>query len=123
MGFLKDIRTLSKMGKEQQARMDVKGSMAQMQSMLDSLATQPIPEGAGVQAVATVVSARDTGALLNTQLVVEVELTVLLPSGVPVPVTRTLPISPLHLARLQPGGQVDVRLDPADPAGTLVIVF
>lgn len=123
MGFFKDIRTLSKMGKEQQKKMDVAGSMAQMKSTLDALVTQPIADGAGVQASATVVSARDTGAQLNMQQVVEVELTVLLPSGVPVPVTRTMPVSPLHAARLQPGSQVDVRLDPAAPADTLVVLF
>jgi hypothetical protein len=127
MGFFKDVRTLSKMGNEQLAQMDVKGRLAEAQQQLDALtatAATPGPlDGVAVTAQATIVRAQDTGVLVNGMPTVEVELMVLLPTGVPAQVTRSVTASPLHLHRLQPGRQVDVRLDPADPQNTLLLAL
>lgn len=128
MGFFKDMARLTRMGNEQLDRLDVKGRLAEAQQRLDALtATTAGPagplDGVAVTAQATVVRARDTGVLVNGMPTVEVELMVLLPTGVPAQVTRSLTASPLHLHRLQPGRQVDVRLDPADPQNTLLLAL
>jgi len=74
-----------------------------------------------VSAMATVTAARQSGAMINFAPVVEVDLLVMLPSGVPVPVTIAAPVQPIQLAALQPGRQVTVSLDPAQPATTTSI--
>lgn len=127
MGFLRDLAKLHKMGNDQLANLDVKGQLGEAQARLDALnATAPTPaalNGLAVTTAATVTATRDTGVIMNGQPTVEVDLMVLLPTGVPVQVTRSLTVSPLHLYRLQPGRQVDVRLDPADPQGSAQIAL
>jgi hypothetical protein len=127
MGFFKDLRTVSKMGREMQSKMDVKATMAQAQAQLDAMTAAgpsvPLDPATAVSAVATVAAARDTGVIVNGLPAVEVDLMVLLPSGVPTQVTRSVNASPLLIPRLQPGSQLDVRLDPADPQGTLQLVL
>lgn len=127
MGFFKDLNSLAKKGREMQANMDVKATMADAQARMDALtagaASVPLDEATAVSAVATVVAARDTGMIINGLPAVEVDLMVLLPSGVPTQVTRSVNASPLIIPRLQPGSQVDVRLDPADPQNTLQLAF
>lgn len=124
MGFFKDVRKLSRMGNEQLGQLDVKARLAEAQSRLDALnAPAAALDGVAVTTRATVVRVQDTGTVVNTQPVVEAELMVLLPTGVPVQVTRSVAVSPLHLHRLQPGRQVDVRLDPADPQNTLQLAL
>ncbi len=127
MGFFSDLGKLHKMGNQQLANMDVKGQLADAQARLDAInaAASPLSslDGVGITASATVAATRDTGVLVNDMPSVEVDLVVLLPTGVPVQVTRSLRVSPLHLYRLQPGRQVDVRLDPADPQATLQLAL
>ncbi|PFG16087.1 hypothetical protein ATK74_0617 [Propionicimonas paludicola] len=128
MGLFKDLAKLQKMGNQQLASMDVKGQLADAQSRMNAiLANQPspaaLPDGLAITAQATVVSTRDTGVIVNGASVIEVELMVLLPTGVPVQVTRSVTALPLHLYRLQPGRRVDVRLDPADPQNTLQLTL
>jgi hypothetical protein len=127
MGFFKDMAKLTKMGVDELNRMDVKGTLADAQQRMDALIATTGPASdlgaGGVDAVATVVRARDTGVLVNGMPTVEAELMVLLPTGVPVQVTRSVTASPLHLYRLQPGRQVDVRLDPTDAQNTLQLAF
>ena len=126
MGFFKDIKKLSDQGKAindaappMKDRMaDASARMAQANQMMANvaqgsvLATQAIANG--VPAVATITSAGQTGAMLNFNPVVELELLVMMPSGVPMPVSRQETVMQIHLGRCQPGLRLNVRVDPAD---------
>lgn len=68
----------------------------------------------GVAATATIISTRQTGSLINFNPVVELELLVILPSGVPILVTRQETVQQLHLGRCQPGLRVNVKVDPTN---------
>jgi hypothetical protein len=127
MGFFRDLQALNKKGRELQDKMDVRATMAQAQAQMDALtasaASVPLDEATAISAVATVAGARETGMIINGLPAVEIDLMVLLPTGVPVQVTRPVNASPLVIPRLQPGSQIDVRLDPADPQNTLQLVL
>jgi hypothetical protein len=121
MGFFKDLNTLSKQGKELQKNMDVKArmeqGMANMQMANTMIQQQTYAAHMavhGIPSTATVVAVRPTGAQLNFDPVLDVDLTVFR-NGVPVPATVRQPVPQVFLSRLQPGALVNVRLDPNDP--------
>jgi hypothetical protein len=130
VGFFGDVNKLRKIGEEQQQNMDVKARMANAQAKMDMAnqafvaatpqATDPASEARRVQATATVNSARQTGMVISWDLMVEVDLLVMLPGGVPLPVTTTMLVAQLNLARLQPGSQLTVTVDPANAASVRV---
>ncbi|MGX5696850.1 hypothetical protein ACWKWP_11680 [Agromyces soli] len=129
MGFLKDLATLTKQGYEMQQRMDVGATMAQAQASMEQASRMmaasmpaPVPAGGGQQfeeqrfrASAVVVDARQLPMMIGMNSIVELELHVQLPGGVPLPVTRTEQLAPLHLARVAPGAILDVSLVPGRP--------
>lgn len=133
MGLFSSYARLVKMGKESSARMDVGASMSDMQSRLDAMnvamaaqnSAQPMAAGSDgrarrVEATATVSASRLTGTRINDGSMVEIDLLVMLPTGIPMPVTQTTIVPSLQLHRLQAGSRLAVSLDPAYPA-TLVI--
>jgi hypothetical protein len=69
----------------------------------------------GVDATATITSARQTGAMMNFNPVVELQLLIMMPNGVPMPVTRQETVMQIHLARCQPGANLKVKVEPANP--------
>jgi hypothetical protein len=105
--------------------MDVGASLAAAsRSMEDAsrvlAATTPRPEDAALEAVrlratANVVDARQLPMVIGMNVVVELDLVVAMPSGFPLPVTRTEQIAPVHLARVTPGSTVDVSMVPGRP--------
>jgi hypothetical protein len=125
MGFLKDLTTLTRQASTAYDRMDVGASLAAAsRSMEDAsrvlAATTPRPEDAALEAVrlratANVVDARQLPMVIGMNVVVELDLVVAMPSGLPLPVTRTEQIAPLHLARVTPGSTVDVSMVPGRP--------
>ena len=125
MGFLKDLTTLTRQASTAYDRMDVGASLAAAsRSMEDAsrvlAATTPRPEDAALEAVrlratANVVDARQLPMVIGINVVVELDLVVAMPSGFPLPVTRTEQIAPLHLARVTPGSTVDVSMVPGRP--------
>ena len=125
MGFLKDLTTLTRQANTAYDRMDVGASLAAAsRSMEDAsrvlAATTPRPEDAALEAVrlratANVVDARQLPMVIGMNVVVELDLVVAMPSGFPLPVTRTEQIAPLHLARVTPGSTVDVSMVPGRP--------
>jgi hypothetical protein len=126
VGFFGDVNKLRQMGEEQQQSFDVKARMANAQARMTQ-ATQafaastpavvdPASEARRVDATATISSARHTGMVINFDVMVEVGLLIMLPNGVPLPVTTTILVPQLSLARLQPGSQVAVTVDPSNPA-------
>jgi hypothetical protein len=70
----------------------------------------------GFDTVAIVTRARQANARINFDPIVELDLLVTMPSGVPVPVHRTEIVQVLHLSRVQVGARLAVRVDPRDPS-------
>jgi hypothetical protein len=125
MGFLDSYFRLTSMADEMSEKSDVGASLATMQSKLDSLnATMAPPVQADpamrTDATATVTASRPSGAQVNGAMVTELELLVMLPAGIPVPITQTMLVPPADLGRIHVGARLAVSLDPAVPA-TLVV--
>ncbi len=127
MGFIKDLHTLTKQGKAMREQYPVQDLLARAATQMDAAttmmrqATQQQAGGerllsTGVDAVAVVTGARRSNALLNHAPMVELDLLVTMPNGIPVPVTRTEVVPLLHLPRAQVGQRLAVRVDPHDPA-------
>ena len=127
MGFLDSYFRLTSMADEMSEKSDVGGSLATMQSKLDGLnasmaASAPVAADPAkrMDATATVTASRPSGAQVNGAMVVELELLVMLPAGIPLPVKQTTLVPPAGLARIGVGARLTVSLDPAVPA-TLAI--
>ncbi|HQZ35498.1 MAG TPA: hypothetical protein PK020_13820 [Ilumatobacteraceae bacterium] len=124
MGLFKDLRTITKQAKEiERSSPGVKDSLAtgtarmsaanaMMASMAQGGAQASAAITNGVAAVATITAARQTGALINFSPVVELELLIMLPSGVPMQATRQEQVDQLNLGRCQPGMRLNVKVDP-----------
>jgi hypothetical protein len=129
MGFFKDLKQLNDQGKAirdaqppMKDRMaDASARMAEANQMMANMAqgsaqaTQAL--ATGVATTATITGARQTGAMLNFNPVVELDLLVMMPSGVPMPVIRQETVMQVYLGRCQPGLRLNVRVDPANPNG------
>jgi hypothetical protein len=124
MGFFGDLNKLRIMGQEQEANLDVKATMNDAKARMDAMnaayaAAAPKPddpasEARRVDATATVQSAAQTGMMVNMNQGVQVNLLVMV-NGIPTPVTTQLMVPYLNLARLQPGAQLSVSIDPQEP--------
>jgi hypothetical protein len=115
MGFMKDLRDLSKAGKEASKGWDPAAQMRQANEQMKQMTTQSTLLTTGTIARATVTALRDTGTMVNYQPVVEVDVTVLPANGMPFPATGTS-VGHAPLASLQPGTNIQVRYDPANPS-------
>lgn len=126
MGVFKDLRTLSAQSKEirdnappmKDTMANMSSKMAEANAMMAGMAQGAAQSNAaianGVAATATITAARQTGALINFNPVVELELLIMLPSGVPMQATRQEPVQQLHLGRCQPGLRLHVKVDPTN---------
>jgi hypothetical protein len=124
MGFFGDLNKLRIMGQEQEANLDVKKTMGDAKARMDAMnasyaAAAPKPddpasEARRVDATATVQSAQQTGMMVNMNQGVQVSLLVMV-NGIPMPVTTQLMVPYLNMARLQPGAQLSVSIDPTIP--------
>jgi hypothetical protein len=127
MGFFKNMRELSQQGKEMQKNMDVKATMADAQSRMaaanEMMAQQTAAANiaaTGVDASASIVGMRDTGTQINMQPMCEIDLTVM-PDGLPpYPATVKQIVPMTQLALLQPGKNVNVKVDPNNPATVFI---
>ncbi|NND74498.1 MAG: hypothetical protein HKN44_05785 [Ilumatobacter sp.] len=115
MGFFKDLRKVSKMGKEMAEDFDPAAQMRTANEQMQQMTTQNQLAATGLVATATVNALRDTGTQINYQPVLEVDVTVLPDGGAPFPATATVNGHAI-LASLTPGSTVSVRYDPADPS-------
>lgn len=124
MPFLLDLPYLTRRANAAAARMDVGASLATAQQTLEQagrvmaasvVAHDPALEAARVRATATVADARQLAVMVGMHAVVELDLIVSLPGGIPMPASRAEQLEPLHLARVAPGSQVPVSLVPGRP--------
>lgn len=130
MGFFGDLNKLRIQGEEIREKQDVKGQMANAQARMDAMnaayaaaapkAADPASDARRVITTATVQSAAQTGVVVNMSQSIQVDLIVDLPGGIPLPVQTIMLVPMLNLARLQPGGQLTVSIDPQIPASVLV---
>ena len=130
MGFFGDLNKLRIQGEEMREKQDVKGDMARAQANMDALnnayklaapqQADPASEARRIEAIATVQSAAQTGMVVNMSQAISVTLLVMLPAGIPIPVTTEILVPMLNLARLQPGAQLSVTIDPQLPASVRI---
>lgn len=127
MGVFKSTRRLMQQAKETQERYPTDqlitnglASMQQMNSMLEGMnaqaaaTTEAIKDG--IASTATISAVRMAGAVMNiSNHAVDLDLVVMTPAGVPIPVTRREFVPLLQVHRLHVGTTVRVLLDPADP--------
>lgn len=123
MGFFKDVRKASKLGKEAMASMPPAGErmaaataqMAELTARMDQQAEARRAVAAdGLAGTATIISAAQTGALVNFDPSVQLELLVTVPGHPPYPASLEAVVPQLHLARVQPGATVAVSVGRAD---------
>jgi roadblock/LC7 domain-containing protein len=122
MGFFKSVRELNKQGKEMSRNWDVGAQLADAQASMAAANQMMVQQTAaaniaatGLDATATVVAVRQGGGMVNYQPMVEIDLTVMTPGGMPYPATVAQVVQQVHLARLTPGSTLKIKVDPANP--------
>ena len=122
MGFLKDLRKLSKQGKEMSKGVDPAAQMrdasAALEATSEMMARQTAAAGlaeSGDPATAQVNAARDTGTVVNMQPVMEIDLLVFVKGRPPYPVSvqQIVPLS--QVGCLTPGTRLPVMIARAEP--------
>jgi len=139
MGVFASYFKVMKLTKEMEKNSDVKGDLARMQAGMNganqTLATMTAQRRSAeraavdgpldgpvdgrverIEAAATVTQFVPTGMLIAGRPVIELNLVVVLPGGIPLPVAHSTAIDPAQASRLVPGARIVVTLDPSDPA-------
>jgi hypothetical protein len=133
MGFLKDIRTLSKQA-DALTPPEHRGLAGGFRALRDatSTATQSLAElqreasvanhlaAHGVPGRAVITALRDTGMTVNDNPRVELTLEVTVGEKPPYTTTHAQVISRIALGGFQPGATVPVRVDPADERSLII---
>jgi hypothetical protein len=128
MGMFKDMRDLSKTGKQMKKERGgslkmMKDGLAQANEMVQGVqADQELAErlaNEGVDGTATIVSMQATGANINMQPELQFQLTVDI-GGSQSTVTHKQVVSPAVIGQLQPGAQVPVKVDPNDHSQLMI---
>jgi len=135
MGLISSYFKVMKLTDEMEKKSDVKGDLARMQAGMNganqalatmtaqrqaaeqSLTAGPVDGEVGrVEAAATVTQFAPTGMMIAGRTVIELQLLVTLPGGIPLPVAHSAALDMGQIPRLVPGGRIAVTLDPVDPA-------
>ncbi len=128
MGMFKDMRDLSKTGKQMKKERGgslkmMKDGLAQANQMVQGVqADQELAErlaNEGVDGTATIVSMQATGANINMQpeLLFQLKVDV---NGSQSDVQHKQVVSPAVIGQLQPGAQVPVKVDPNDHSALMI---
>jgi hypothetical protein len=133
MGMFKNMRDLQKMGREMEANMppagqrmaDAQARMANAQQMMANqtaaanaaaAAAQGLADGTSVRCTAVINSMQQVG-MINFDLMVAFDLTVMRDGLPPMPGTTQQTVSQMMIGRIQPGMTVDAAVNPNNPAG------
>jgi hypothetical protein len=128
MGMFKDMRDLSKAGKQMQK--DRGGSLKMMKDGL-AQANQAVQQvqgdqelaerlaNDGVDGTATIIQMVATGQTINMQPQLQFQMSVDVNGSVST-VTHTQVVSPAIIGQLQPGAQVPVKVDPSDHSQLMI---
>ncbi len=128
MGMFKDMRDLSKTGKQMKKERGgslkmMKDGLAQANEMVQGVqADQELAErlaNEGVDGTATIVSLQATGATINMQPELLFQLTLDV-NGSQSEVQHKQVVSPAVIGQLQPGAQVPVKVDPNDHSALMI---
>jgi len=128
MGMFKDMRDLSKAGKQMKKEQGgsfkmMKDGLAQANQAVQQVqADQALAEhlaNEGVDGTATIVQMVATGKQVNMQPELQFELTVDV-GGSQSTVAHTQVVSPAIIGQLQPGAQVPVKVDPNDHSQLMI---
>ena len=126
MGVFKSMRDLQKQAKEiernsppvadrmaaAQARM---ANLNQMLAAQTQAANVGVADGSAVRRTVTITGMRQIG-MVNFDLLVEFDLTVLPDDMPPYPATTQQRVSQMQIGQLQPGQTLQASVDPANPA-------
>ena len=92
------------------------GMMNQATNMVDGLAAKSQLAQTGIPATASIVAAQQTGRMINYQPEVAFTLQVTHPNtGASYQVQTTSVVQQLQMPQVQPGGQVQIRINPTNP--------
>ena len=123
MGFFKGVHDMRKDSKERMKNMDVGAMMQQGQDQMKAATEQFAAQTqaanlavTGNDATGSIISAAQTGQMLNYQPSMAIELTVFPEGGVPYPATVTQVVEGPYLAKAAPGQQVKLKVDTTDPS-------
>lgn len=121
MGFLKGISDLNKQAKEinktfdpGQQMKDAMGSMQQANEMMAQQTQAANLAVTGTDATASILSVAQTGAMVNFQPTMQIQMNVFRDGLPPSPVTVTQIVEQQFLAKAAVGQQVKVKVDPAN---------
>lgn len=132
MGFLKDMKDLSKAGKDMQKerygtknpRKIPKQGVAEANDALQQVQTdQALAQrlaAEGLRGEATVLALRDTGKVVNYQPEIEFDLQVAIDGREPYAVTHRQIVAAASLGSLQPWAHVPVRVDAQEPSQLII---
>jgi hypothetical protein len=128
MGMFKDMRDLSKAGKQMKKEQGgsfqmMKDGLAQANQAVQQVQTdQALAEklaNEGVDGTATIVQMQATGKTVNMQPELQFQMTVDV-NGSQSQVTHIQVVSPAIIGQLQPGAQVPVKVDPNDHSQLMI---
>jgi hypothetical protein len=128
MGMFKDMRDLSKTGKQMKKERGgsfkmMKDGLAQAnQAVQEVQSNQELAErlaNEGVDGTATIVQMVATGRTINMQPELQFQMTVDV-NGSTSDVTHVQVVSPAIIGQLQPGAQVPVKVDPSDHSQLMI---
>jgi len=128
MGMFKDMRDLSKAGKEMKKERGgslkmMKDGLAQAnQAVQEVQGNQVLAEklaNEGVDGTATIIQMVATGRTINMQPELQFQMTVDVGGSVST-VNHVQVVSPAIIGQLQPGAQVPVKVDPSDHSQLMI---
>ncbi len=125
MGFIGDLNKLTKQAKEIDKNWDpgaqMQDALAQMKAVNESMADAGKALTDGVPGTAQVVAVGPTTGMLNMNPLMQVDLLVSGPGGIPRPVSRQMAVPMQHMARLQVGATLPVLVSQSDPDGVAIM--
>jgi hypothetical protein len=128
MGMFKDMRDLSKTGKEMKKERGgslkmMKDGLAQANQAVQQVqGDQELAErlaNDGVDGTATIIQMVATGQTINMQPQLQFQMSVDVNGSIST-VTHTQVVSPAIIGQLQPGAQVPVKVDPSDHSKLMI---
>ena len=138
MGMFKDLKKLSDQGKEMQRKQGKRTGMIGMlrdmpdtinqasaavddaMALQEDLQQQQALLNSGTPGNATIKNFTDTGTLVNFNPQVVLDLEVAIEGKTPYEAQLTTSVPQVYLGRLQPGGAIGVKVDPADPSSIAI---
>ena len=138
MGMFKDLKKLSDQGKEMQRKQGKRTGMIGMlrdmpdtinqasaavddaMALQEDLQQQQALLNSGTPGNATIKNFTDTGTLVNFNPQVVLDLEVAIEGKTPYEAQLTTSVPQVYLGRLQPGGSIGVKVDPADPSSIAI---